>query len=150
MPHSISSKYPIYVAAERLRQLKPEEAVLGLVVSDAKTSKKLAHLPGIPDLDSEWQRRLSECDLVFCDGTFWDDDELKRTSGASRTSREMGHIPMSGPGGSVEILSRLKKPKKVFSHINNTNPVLDEKGSQQAEVLRAGIEVGKDGMEFEL
>jgi len=152
LPLSIDSKYPIYVSPQALPRLDPQEAVLGLVIREGEGSrqKQFAHLPGIRELDENWRKRISECDLVFCDGTFWEDDELKKASGAARTSREMGHIPMSGPAGSIEVLSRLKRPRKVFTHINNTNPVLDETGEEHAAVLKAGIEVGKDGMEFKL
>ena len=146
---SAPCKYPIYVGEKRLLTLKQNESVLSLILEDARTSKKMAYLPGIQSLDPVWLERLATCDLVFCDGTFWTDDELKKVSGATRSSREMGHIPMSGPGGSVELLSRLKKPVKVFTHINNTNPVLNEAGAEYQIATQAGIQVGHDGMEFE-
>jgi pyrroloquinoline quinone biosynthesis protein B len=149
-PHSISTKYPIYVSKSRLAELSPGDAVMALVIEDAGSSKKMAYLPGTATLDQLWLDRLGSCDLVFCDGTFWTDDELKKISGADRTAREMGHIPMSGPDGSVALLSKLKKPIKVYTHINNTNPVLNEAGSEYQEVVSHGIQLGYDGMEFTL
>jgi pyrroloquinoline quinone biosynthesis protein B len=144
------AKFPIYVEPKRVAELSMAEAVLTLTIEDKRTSKKMAYLPGVATLDAEWLKRISECDLVFCDGTMWTDDELQRISGATRTSREMGHIPMSGEKGSIELLSPLKRPIKVYTHINNTNPVLNESGAEYKQVLNQGIQVGQDGMEFNL
>jgi pyrroloquinoline quinone biosynthesis protein B len=144
------AKYPIYVKPERAASLSSSDSVLALEIEDMRTNKKMAYLPGIAALDNDWLKRLALCDIVFCDGTFWTDDELQKLSGNPRTGREMGHIPMSGPEGSIELLSRLKRPKKVFTHINNTNPVLNEAGVEYQTALSHGIEVGHDGMEFDL
>ena len=152
-PISVSTKYPIYVSPARKAELSADEAVLALMVEDTHTRKKMAYLPGISGIDDVWLKRLNHCDLVFCDGTFWTDDELKKISAAPqsvRTSREMGHIPMSGPDGSIQLLSRLTRPTKVYTHINNTNPVLNELGPEYQETRKHGIEVGYDGMEFDL
>lgn len=147
---SLPCKYPIYVGEARTPTLDPKEAVQALVLEDQRTSRKMAYLPGIQALDQEWLGRLGECDLVLCDGTFWTDEELQKLSGATRSSRQMGHIPMSGPEGSVALLSTLQKPIKVFTHINNTNPVLNEAGPEYQIARQAGIQVGQDGMEFRL
>jgi pyrroloquinoline quinone biosynthesis protein B len=151
-PYSIDAKYPIYVGAERSKELSPTEAVLALIIEDTKTKKKMAYLPGIAALDETWLKRLGSCDLVFCDGTFWTDDEMRKLSGGTgRTSREMGHIPMAGAHGSIELLSKLgPKLKKVFTHINNTNPVLNESGPEFKQVCEAGLTLGHDGMVFDL
>jgi pyrroloquinoline quinone biosynthesis protein B len=150
-PYALAAKYPIYVGAERSAELSSDEAVLALIIEDTRTKKKMAYLPGIAALDETWLKRIRGCDLVFCDGTFWTDDELKKLSGAPRTSREMGHIPMSGPMGSVELLSQIDRSvTKVFTHINNTNPVLNEDGPEFARVRDAGLLLGHDGMVFDL
>jgi pyrroloquinoline quinone biosynthesis protein B len=149
-PFPTHAKYPIYVEESRAASLSASDSVLALVIEDMRTYKKIAYLPGIAALDETWLKRLGDCDLVFCDGTFWTDDELQKLSGNPRTSREMGHIPMSGSEGSIELLSQLKRPRKVFTHINNTNPVLNEAGSEYQTVRTHGIEVGQDGMEFDL
>jgi pyrroloquinoline quinone biosynthesis protein B len=150
-PFSLPSKYPIYVGSERASELSREEAVLALVIEDTKTKKKMAYLPGIAALDESWLKRIGSCDLVFCDGTFWTDEELKKLSGAPRTSREMGHIPMSGELGSIELLSKIdRRVTKVFTHINNTNPALNENGPEYACIRDAGLILGHDGMVFDL
>jgi pyrroloquinoline quinone biosynthesis protein B len=62
----------------------------------------------------------------------------------------MGHVPLSGPGGTLQALAALERPRRVLVHINNTNPILLEDSPERAAVLRAGVEIAQDGMEFEL
>jgi pyrroloquinoline quinone biosynthesis protein B len=69
---------------------------------------------------------------------------------SERTARQMGHVPLSGPGGTLEALARLDGPRVVLVHINNTNPVLLEGSPERDAVLRAGAEVAHDGLEVEL
>jgi pyrroloquinoline quinone biosynthesis protein B len=93
---------------------------------------------------------LAASDAVLVDGTFWRDDELARLGISDRTAAQMGHVPLSGPGGSLETLASLARPRVVLVHINNTNPVLLEHSPERDAVLRAGVEVGYDGLEVEL
>jgi pyrroloquinoline quinone biosynthesis protein B len=88
--------------------------------------------------------------VVLVDGTFWRDDELARLGISERTARQMGHVPLSGPGGSLEALAALDRPRVILVHINNTNPVLLERSPEREAVLRAGVEVADDGLEIEL
>jgi pyrroloquinoline quinone biosynthesis protein B len=94
--------------------------------------------------------RLAASDVVLVDGTFWRDDELARLGISDRTAGQMGHVPLSGPGGTLEALARLERPRSILVHINNTNPVLLERSPERDAVLRAGVEVGHDGLEAEL
>jgi pyrroloquinoline quinone biosynthesis protein B len=87
---------------------------------------------------------------VLVDGTFWRDDELARLGISDRTAGDMGHVPLSGPNGTLAALARLQRPRRVLVHINNTNPILFEDSPERAEVLRAGVEVAYDGLEVEL
>jgi pyrroloquinoline quinone biosynthesis protein B len=87
---------------------------------------------------------------VLVDGTFWSDDELARTGISARSARDMGHVPLSGPGGTLEVLARLERPRKALVHINNTNPILLEDSPERKAVLRADVEVAYDGLEIEL
>jgi pyrroloquinoline quinone biosynthesis protein B len=106
--------------------------------------------PSLPDVDEKLALRLNECDVVLVDGTFWSDDELVRVRGAGKTAREMGHLPISGAEGTMAKLASMKKPRKIFVHVNNTNPILDEDSAEYREVRSAGWEVGTDGMEIRL
>jgi len=87
---------------------------------------------------------------VLVDGTFWRDDELAALGISARSAREMGHVPLSGPGGTLEALARLERPRKALVHINNTNPILLEDSRERDAVIRAGVEVAYDGLEVEL
>jgi pyrroloquinoline quinone biosynthesis protein B len=146
---SLGTHYPPYISRARIASLKPEESSLGAVVTSS-SGKRLAYMPAVPALDNSLLRRLEEADLVLFDGTFWSDDELIRVQGSGSTAREMGHIPVSGPEGSLRKLAGLRRPRKVFLHVNNTNPMLDESGPEYREVRDAGWELAEDGWSFDL
>jgi pyrroloquinoline quinone biosynthesis protein B len=146
---TLGNKYPVYVSSERLATLNPEEAQLGLMVT-ASSGGRLAYLPAVPSIDERLLQLLESADLVLFDGTFWSDDELIRVQGSGASAREMGHVPLSGSGGSLCRLAELRRPRKVFVHVNNTNPMLDESGSEYRELQAAGWEVAEDGWQFNL
>ena len=110
----------------------------------------LTYAPGLARLDGGVLDRLAASDVVLVDGTFWHDDELARLGISQRTAGQMGHVPLSGPGGSLEVLAALERPRVILVHINNTNPVLLERSPERAAVLRAGVEIAEDGLEVEL
>jgi pyrroloquinoline quinone biosynthesis protein B len=101
-------------------------------------------------LDDRVLSRFATSDLVLVDGTFWREDELARLGISERSARDMGHVPLSGPGGTLEALARLQRPRKALVHINNTNPILLEDSPEREAVLQAGVEVAYDGLEVEL
>ena len=107
-------------------------------------------MPGLARLDDDVLDRLAASDVVLVDGTFWRDDELARLGISERTARQMGHVPLSGAGGTLEALARLERPRVILVHINNTNPVLLERSPERDAVLRAGVELAYDGLEVEL
>jgi pyrroloquinoline quinone biosynthesis protein B len=125
------------------------EAV-GLVFRDRSTGAALTYVPGLARLDGAVLARLAASDVVLVDGTFWQEDELARLGISERSASDMGHVPLSGPGGTLEALARLDRRRVVLVHINNTNPVLLERSPERDAVLRAGVEVGYDGLEIEL
>jgi pyrroloquinoline quinone biosynthesis protein B len=122
----------------------------GLVFRDRATGGVLTYVPGLARLDDEVLGRLEASTVVLADGTFWRDDELVRLGISERTARRMGHVPLSGPGGTLEAFARLERPRMILVHINNTNPVLLERSPEREAVLRAGAEVAYDGLEVEL
>lgn len=91
--------------------------------------------------------RADGADLLLFDGTFWSDDEPLAFD-ASRNARAMGHVPISGPEGSLIALAATRAGKRVYTHVNNTNPVLDEHSLPRAHVNEAGFVVAEDGMRF--
>jgi pyrroloquinoline quinone biosynthesis protein B len=98
--------------------------------------------------------RLAAADLVLLDGTFWRDDELIALGVSASRARDMGHVPIDGDGGSLARLAALcaAPPSRrcVYVHINNTNPILLEQSPQRHAVEGAGVQVGRDGMRFEV
>ena len=128
---------------------KPEEALLGLIVT-SPLGKRLAYMPAVPAVNDSILHRLQDVDLLLFDGTFWSEDELIRVQGSGSTAREMGHIAISGAEGSLRRLAGLRRPRKVFLHINNTNPMLDESGPEYRQVRDEGWEVAEDGWRFDL
>jgi coenzyme PQQ biosynthesis protein C/coenzyme PQQ biosynthesis protein B len=122
----------------------------GLVFRDRASGGVVTYVPGLARLDHGVLTRFAASDLVLVDGTFWRDDELARLGISARSARDMGHVPLSGPGGTLEALAGLERPRKALVHINNTNPILLEDSPERNEVLRAGVEVAYDGLEVEL
>jgi pyrroloquinoline quinone biosynthesis protein B len=122
----------------------------GFVFRDRATGGVVTYVPGLARLDDSVLTRFAASDLVLVDGTFWGDDELARLGISDRSARDMGHVPLAGPGGSLEVLAGLERPRKALVHINNTNPILLEDSPEREEVVRAGVEVAYDGLEVEL
>ena len=122
----------------------------GLVFRDRATGGVLTYVPGLAQFDDDLLTRMAASDAVMVDGTFWRDDELAQLGISERTAAQMGHVPLSGPGGSLETLAALERPRVILVHINNTNPVLLERSPERDAVVRAGVEVGYDGLEVEL
>jgi len=149
LPFAIAGNFPHYVDSQLAASLPPADAVLGLRLESA-SGKRLVYVPGVPSVEESWLAHLETADLLLLDGTFWTDDELIRIQGTGRTARQMGHMPVSGPDGSLARLAHLKRPRKVYIHVNNTNPILDEASPEHRAVRDAGWEVAQDGMEFEL
>ena len=125
-------------------------AAAGLVFRDRSTGGVLTYVPGLARLDDNVLRRFAASDVVLVDGTFWVDDELARLGISDRTAAQMGHVPLSGPHGSLPAFARLARPRVILVHINNTNPVLLERSPERDAVLAAGVEIADDGLEVEL
>ncbi len=145
----LGTRYPAYVTPTRAQQLQPEEAVTGLIVESA-TGKRLAYMSAVGEINKNLLETLDGVDVLLFDGTFWSDDELIRVDSSGARARQMGHIPVGGADGSLRQLAQLRKPRKIFVHINNTNPMLNESGAEYREVREAGWEIAEDGWQFTL
>jgi pyrroloquinoline quinone biosynthesis protein B len=130
----------------RFASSAPAGHTVGLEIRELATGRTCMFLPGCGGLAPALLDRLARADVLLFDGTFWKDDEPIRLSISTRTAREMDHLPISGPGGSLEQLAALPCRHRLYTHINNTNPVLIEASPERAEVLRAGLAVGYDGL----
>jgi pyrroloquinoline quinone biosynthesis protein B len=127
-----------------------EEGVVGYRIADGNTGRALVYVPGAQDLTPSVRAHLQDCTCLLFDGTCWQDDEMIRLGIASRTSRDMGHLPISGEGGSLKQLARLPIERKLYIHINNTNPILIEDSPERRIVEEHGMEVAVDGLELEI
>ncbi|MEQ3552542.1 pyrroloquinoline quinone biosynthesis protein PqqB [Pseudonocardia nematodicida] len=128
----------------------PAGRVVGYRFTDTTTGAVAVYLPGVQDLTADVLGEIEGADLLLVDGTTWHDDEMIRLGLARRTAHDMGHLHVGGPGGSLEVLSRLGLPRIVYVHINNTNPILLDDSDERAEVEKAGVTVGTDGLDLEV
>jgi pyrroloquinoline quinone biosynthesis protein B len=124
---------------------------IGVTVRDLARGSSLFYAPGLADITPRVFDAMSGADCVMVDGTFWRDDEMPRLGLSSKTARDIGHLAQSGAGGMIEWMSMLPaRTRRLLIHINNTNPILDERSAERATLARAGIEVCEDGMEIAL
>jgi pyrroloquinoline quinone biosynthesis protein B len=149
LPVSLGTRYPAYVNPVRAGELQENEALLGLILQTAG-GQRLGYFPAVPALDDALVALLRSVDVLLFDGTFWSDNELIDVQGSGQTARQMGHVPVSSEQGSLHRLAELTHPRKIFVHINNTNPMLDESGAEYRQVRDAGWEVAEDGWRFDL
>ena len=127
-----------------------EESVVGYRITDGHTGRALVYVPGAQELTASVRAHLEGCTCLLIDGTCWQDDELIRLGIGGKTSREMGHLPISGADGSLKQLAPLPIERKIYIHINNTNPILLEDAPERRIVEERGLEVAADGLELEI
>lgn len=145
--HALKSKAPPY--SPHRHDPHPGDNI-GIVVEQVSTGKKLYYAPGLGEIEPHVLAAMLEADCLLVDGTFWTEDEMAKV-GSPKTARAIGHLPQSGPGGMLEVLSRIPaETRKILIHINNTNPLLDEDSLERRQLQEAGIEVAYDGMEIVL
>jgi pyrroloquinoline quinone biosynthesis protein B len=112
--------------------------------------KRLVYAPACAKVTSALRDRISGADALLFDGTTFTDNELIARGLMPKSARRMGHAPISGPEGSIAALADLPAGRKIFIHINNSNPVLIEDSPERRAVEAAGWEVAYDGMEIVL
>jgi len=123
---------------------------LGLRIRDKGTGKFLYFLAACAKVTDDLKSRLAGAPLVFFDGTVWRDDELIRAGLGNKTGQSMGHIAMSGDKGAIAALDGLGIDKKIFLHINNSNPALLHDSEERRIAEQAGWQIPKDGTEIVL
>lgn len=148
---SVPGKVALYLedAAVEQRLAQRSEDTVGLAIS-AATEERFYYLPACAVLDDELKARLRGAALLFFDGTLWRDDEMIRAGLGAKTGRRMGHLSISGPDGAMAALADLGIARKLFIHINNTNPILCAGSPERAAVEAAGWQVASDGLEIAL
>ena len=142
---SVPGKVPLYLEGDRSKN----EADVNVGVELRAGTARLVYVPGAAAVPAPIQDRLARADIVLFDGTLYRDDEMILTGTGEKTGRRMGHIPIDGPDGTLVTLAGLSG-RRLFIHINNTNPILIEGSPERAHVTAAGWEVAEDGMEIAL
>lgn len=122
---------------------------IGLAVRDSASGQEFFYIPGCAAMPDDIAGRLSGATLVLFDGTLFENEEMISRSEGIKTGQRMGHMSMSGPGGVLAAFENLGVGRRIFIHINNTNPVLLDDSPERAAVEAAGWEVAWDGMEIE-
>jgi len=123
---------------------------LGLRIRDKATGKYFYFLAACAEVTDELKSRLAGAPMIFFDGTVWRDDELIAAGLGNKTGQGMGHIAMSGDGGAIESLAGLDIGRKIFLHINNSNPALLRASPERKIAERAGWQIPADGTEITL
>jgi pyrroloquinoline quinone biosynthesis protein B len=148
---AVPGKVPLYLeSAGEDPGLSEAGDAVGLEIIDRATGRSLFFVPGCAMVNAQMRRRLEGADLVFFDGTLWRDDEMIRSGIGDKTGRRMGHISMAGEAGAIAAFRDLGVHRRVFIHINNSNPVLVEDSTERREAEAAGWEIAYDGMEIRL
>ncbi|MET0671176.1 MAG: pyrroloquinoline quinone biosynthesis protein PqqB [Xanthobacteraceae bacterium] len=143
----VPGKMPLYLEGDNPDTASESAANVGVEISDG--SKRLVYVPGAANVTPAILARLARADAVLFDGTVFTDDELIRTGTGTKTGRRMGHMPIEGEGGSLAALAGLAS-RRIFVHINNTNPILVDGSPERRRVEAAGWEVAEDGLEIVL
>jgi len=140
-------KVPLYLERGEPETAAETGANIGVELSAG--GARLAFVPGAAAVTPALAEHLARADVVLFDGTLFDDDEMITTGTGAKTGRRMGHMPINGKEGSLAALADLRG-RRIYLHINNTNPILVEGSPQRRHVEAAGWEVAEDGLEIVL
>jgi pyrroloquinoline quinone biosynthesis protein B len=143
----VPGKAPLYLEGDNPALAAETEANVGIELSAA--GARLVFIPGAAKLTPAIAARLAGADAVLFDGTLFTDDEMIAAGAGAKTGRRMGHMPISGPDGTLAALKGMAR-RRILIHINNTNPILIEDSAERRAVEAAGFEVAEDGMRIEL
>ncbi|TMM51235.1 pyrroloquinoline quinone biosynthesis protein PqqB [Sulfitobacter sabulilitoris] len=144
---TVPGKVPLYLEGDEVQTDLEGEQTVGVALEAG--GKRAFYIPGCAAFRDDLRARLDGADLVFFDGTLWQDDEMVLAGLSQKTGRRMGHMSMSGADGSMAAFDGMDIARKVYVHMNNTNPVLRPGSRQRAEAEAAGWIIAQDGMEIE-
>jgi pyrroloquinoline quinone biosynthesis protein B len=126
---------------------------IALQIEDARSGQRFFFSPALAEVGEAELAWMRDADCVMVDGTFWDEHELRDAGLAEQSASDLGHLPQSrfrGRAGMIDVLDATDAQRKILTHVNNSNPILDERGAQRRALVDHGIEVAHDGMEIEL
>jgi pyrroloquinoline quinone biosynthesis protein B len=120
-----------------------DETNVGLIIRDDATETRVVYVPGAGSAEGITER-TRDASCLFFDGTCWSDQELA----APRRARATAHLPVSGPAGSLRLLGSVPVPRRYYTHVNDTNPMLREGSAERRAVEAQGWSVAEDGLEL--
>ena len=123
------------------------EDTIALEFRRRESGQRVLVIPGCAQIDQPLKDWIDGADVVFFDGTLFDDNEMITAGLSQKTGRRMGHVPISGPGGTLQELAELHIGRRIFIHINNSNPILCPSDPATERVCSAGWEIAHDGLE---
>ena len=150
LPFEVTGKGAWYLEGERREGSEAAGDTLGLRIRDKTTGKFFFFIAACAEVTDDLKSRLKGAPLVFFDGTVWRDDEMIAAGLATKTGRSMGHISMSGERGAIAALEKLGIGRKIFLHINNSNPALLHNSEERRAAEQAGWQIPADGTEIVL
>ncbi len=127
-----------------------DEDTIALEIINDKTGSSFFYIPACANVPDWLKEKLNNSNLIFFDGTLWTDDEMIKQNVGIKTGKRMGHISMSGEEGSLKAFEKLEIKRKVFIHINTTNPALLDDSKERKILQNAGWEIAYDTMEIEI
>lgn len=145
---AVPGKTPLYLEEDDAPAITVDETTVAAAICDGRSTAFF--VPGCAFMTPQLADRLRGADLVFFDGTLWRDDEMIIQGLGSKTGRRMGHMSIGGPNGVMAAFVGLGVKRKIFIHLNNSNPVLLDDTPERHEVEAAGWEVSHDGLEIAL
>jgi pyrroloquinoline quinone biosynthesis protein B len=122
---------------------------VGLRIRDAATGRSVAYLSALASWSPAVDELVTGADCIFLDGTFWSSDELIAAGLGTRRAEDMAHWPIGGSTGSLAYLAA-RPGRRIYIHVNNTNPVLRDDSPERQQLAAAGVELAHDGMEIAL
>ena len=150
-PFAVPGRVALYNEDETQQNFgSVDEDTIGLKISDTQTDQSFFYIPGCAAMPEDLKQRLQGSALLLFDGTLWVNEEMLNQQVGIKTGARMGHMSMTGDTGSMAALADCSITRKIFVHINNTNPVLLKDSPERQQVLDQGWQVAYDGMEIEL
>lgn len=146
----VAGKVPLHLRRTQNDRHGRGDETIGFVIEDKASGRRAAYVPCCASVTDYLRREFAGIDALLFDGTLYTDNEMVEQQLSSKTGASMGHMHMSGAGGSIESLRDVAIARRIFIHLNNSNPVLDENSRERHAITSAGWEVATDGMEIRL
>ncbi|WP_134679642.1 pyrroloquinoline quinone biosynthesis protein PqqB [Paracoccus ravus] len=143
---AVPGKVALYLEGAQVETGQMGEQTVGVELSSG--GQRVFYIPGCALVPDWLKQRVSGADALLFDGTLWTDDEMIRAGLGAKTGRRMGHVPVSGPEGSMAALADVTLGRRIYVHLNNSNPLVDPASPERALAQAAGWHVGHDGMEI--